>query len=58
MGHMEQNLKDSYKKLKIQVIKATLLASIAIISSLIFVLLGNVFIFDLGWFSPVDGTYL
>ena len=55
---MGNGMKPRYNQLITQLVKATVLASTAIISTWIIILCGMFVIPDIGWFVPVDGMPL
>ena len=53
---MGDELKASYKKLTTQVVKASVLGSVAIFSTWTFIFVGMMIIPEIGWFVTVDAT--
>ena len=51
---MGDNMKPKYNQLITQLVKATVLATVAIVSSWLFIFIGMIFIPDIGWFIPLD----
>ena len=50
-------LKESHTKLMTLLIKSCVLASVAIISTWMFLFVGMLLIPDIGWFIPIDGMF-